>query len=295
MNVGIIILSPGIKNRVAPHRLYVKMARRFCELGFNVLRFDPEGLGDSEGEINEVFTANLYGLIQVGRFIEDTACAMDWMEKECGISRFILAGLCGGAITGLLTGARDRRVVSLLGLGIPVILDSIRVDIKKYMTKTQLENIGNRYLGKLFHIEAWKRFLLLRSDYHLIYLSIFNKIKGKVINSEKASSNAMNFSQADNQAGNNFNTLFPVALQNMLKSRKMVLIFSGVDRLYWEFEDKYLHNYEKEFSKLSKNLRIHVIKNANHILSFKEWQDEMINKTTSALRDIVSFGESIVD
>ena len=107
-DVGIIILSPGIKSRVAPHRLYVKMARRFCEMGFCVLRFDPEGIGDSEGEIEERMSADFYGSVQVGRFVGDTIDAMDWMEKEHGISRFILAGLCGGAITGLLTGALDQ-------------------------------------------------------------------------------------------------------------------------------------------------------------------------------------------
>ena len=28
---AIIILSPGIKNRVGPHRLYLKMTKRFCD------------------------------------------------------------------------------------------------------------------------------------------------------------------------------------------------------------------------------------------------------------------------
>ena len=44
-NTAILLLSPGEKNRVAPHRLYVKMAQQFSSLGFLVLRFDPEGLG----------------------------------------------------------------------------------------------------------------------------------------------------------------------------------------------------------------------------------------------------------
>ena len=35
---AIIILSPGIKSRVAPHRLYIKMARKFSEMGFLTVR-----------------------------------------------------------------------------------------------------------------------------------------------------------------------------------------------------------------------------------------------------------------
>ncbi len=65
-DVCIIILSPGIKSRVAPHRLYIKMAESFCEMGYCVLRFDPHGIGDSEGEIEERMSADFYGSVQVG-------------------------------------------------------------------------------------------------------------------------------------------------------------------------------------------------------------------------------------
>ena len=37
---AIILLSPGVKMRVAPHRLYLNMADRFVLLGYTVLRFD---------------------------------------------------------------------------------------------------------------------------------------------------------------------------------------------------------------------------------------------------------------
>ena len=44
---AIILLNAGIAHRVAPHRLYVNMARRFADMGFTVLRFDFSGVGDS--------------------------------------------------------------------------------------------------------------------------------------------------------------------------------------------------------------------------------------------------------
>ena len=163
--VDIIILSPGIKSRVAPHRLYLKMARNFAEAGYNVLRFDYHGLGDSEGEVDEKKVADFYGSIQVGRYVNDTIAAMDWMENETGSKKFMLAGLCGGAITGLLAGAGDPRVDSLMGLGIPVILDSSTIDRSKYITEGELVSMQKRYIRKLFSIRGWLRFLTLRSDY----------------------------------------------------------------------------------------------------------------------------------
>jgi len=279
-DVGIIILSPGIKSRVAPHRLYVKMANRFYEMGFCVLRFDPHGIGDSEGEIEARTTADFYGSVQVGRFVNDTIDAMDWMENAHGISRFILAGLCGGAITGLLTGAIDQRVHSLLGLGIPVILDSAKADQTKYMTRGQLEDLRGSYLKKLLDLKSWTRFLSLKSDYRLIYRSILTAIKGETVqlNTPHPSPPVENegVRVESNELGNNFNPYFPMALHNMLSSRRVLLIFSEADRLFWEFEEKYMSSYKNEFEKYKNNAEIYITKGANHIFSFKVWQAEML-------------------
>jgi uncharacterized protein len=89
---AIILLSPGVKMRVAPHRLYNQMAEQFSANGFPVLRFDFWGLGDSEGKCPEELLADLYGEIQVGRYIQDCQCAMRWISGEKGIDRFVLEG-----------------------------------------------------------------------------------------------------------------------------------------------------------------------------------------------------------
>ena len=177
--VAIILLSPGVKMRVAPHRLYLNMAERFVALGYPVLRFDFYGLGDSEGEVQEENLADLYGAIQVGRFMEDTIAAMDWMQRTHGTSQFIISGLCGGAITGLLTAIKDQRIICLLGLAIPVILDGSHIDFTKYMTDAQLTGTRDGYVRKLWDLGAWRswvRFLTFQSDYRLIFRSLFKPL-----------------------------------------------------------------------------------------------------------------------
>src|SRR5262245_25392525 len=108
-DLGLILLSPGVKMRVGPERLYRRVTDLFVGLGIPSLRFDFWGLGDSEGTLKEEFLKDVYNHIEVGRFVDDVIDAMDWMQRECGTKRFILSGLCGGAITGRLTGSRDRR------------------------------------------------------------------------------------------------------------------------------------------------------------------------------------------
>src|SRR5208337_1020254 len=43
-----VILNTGIIHRVGHHRMYVSLARALARLGYQVLRFDLSGIGDSE-------------------------------------------------------------------------------------------------------------------------------------------------------------------------------------------------------------------------------------------------------
>jgi alpha/beta superfamily hydrolase len=270
----IIILSPGIKSRVAPHRLYVKLARVFYEMGFPVLRFDFHGLGDSEGEIDEKFAADFYGSVQVGRYIDDTLCAMNWLEKKHQISNFILSGLCGGAITGLLTAVNDKRVKGLHSLSIPVVLDGSSIVYDEFLTSSELERQKNFYLSKLFTMKAWRswiRFLTFQSDYRLIFRSFFSASSPKKQDSTTA--------EEKSATKDNRNPLFLTSFNKMISSKKQIFfIFAETDRLYWQFKENFI-----EFNTISldeeDNIDMCVINNANHIFSFNEWQDKLIEET----------------
>jgi exosortase A-associated hydrolase 1 len=49
IRTAVTIVTGGPQTRIGSHRLYVLLARYLCRHGFAVLRFDYEGLGDSEG------------------------------------------------------------------------------------------------------------------------------------------------------------------------------------------------------------------------------------------------------
>lgn len=277
-DVGIIILNPGIKSRVGPHRLYVRMAGAFSNLGYYVLRFDSHGIGDSEGEIKESLAADFYATVQLGRYVDDTISAMNWMEKECGTKRFILVGLCGGAITALHAAGQDMRVDRIIGLGMPVSLNGSKVEPYRYMSQGQLNEISKGYLGKLISGKAWLRFFTIRSDYRLIAKSLKSRVRNLLTRNTG--------SEVIERNNNNLNPLFPKVFHNVASTRKVLLIFSGADRLHWEFEEKYKQYFAPEYQEFKNNIDIHIIKNANHILSFKEWQDEMFVLVSSELKHI---------
>ena len=292
-DAAVLLLSPGVKMRVAPHRLYNKMAERFVALGYPVLRFDFHALGDAEGEAPEALLADFYGATQVGRYIGDTVAAMDWMQRTHGTSRFIAAGLCGGALTGLLTASKDPRIAALLALSIPVILDGSNIDASKYMTEAQMKGTRRRYLGKLrlwdpkvWH--SWARLFSFQSHYSLIFRSLTGPILKWIRPAPPPAATV--------PAPDNTNPHFAPALLKMVAARKPVLlVFAEADRLLWEFETKFLERHRSVFEAHADSYRFHVTKQANHIFSFREWQQDMMEQCCAWLTGLTDVRTSTLE
>jgi exosortase A-associated hydrolase 2 len=86
--VGIVYCHPFGEEKMASHAITVKTARRLCEDGAAVLRFDFSGCGDSEGELDET-TLDDWNI--------DLACAIELLKREAGVERVGLWGLRLGA------------------------------------------------------------------------------------------------------------------------------------------------------------------------------------------------------
>jgi dienelactone hydrolase len=93
--------NAGCVNRVGPHRTYVKMARRWAQLGFEVLRLDLSGIGDSP-----VAPGERENLTYPPSALDDIRDA----TRALGASRIIIAGLCSGGDYAFQLGASDPSV-----------------------------------------------------------------------------------------------------------------------------------------------------------------------------------------
>lgn len=277
-DLAVLLLSPGVKMRVGPQCLYRHMADEFLLAGLPVLRFDWYGLGDSEGELPEAQLREVYNHTEMGRFVDDTIDAMDWMQRELGSRRFILSGLCGGAMTGLLAGERDRRVAGFLGIGPPAVLSSRSNDASKYMTANQVQDLRRLYIRRLFNPQAWFRLLTFKADYRLMLRFITEPIKKRV---GRPAPTPVAVLPPDDNA----NPRFPGAFFAMLSTqRPMLLVYGGADRLQWEFDEKFLTRYKDHLASLPQTYQVHIVPNANHVLSTSEWQREMLDVSREWLR-----------
>lgn len=263
----VLLLSPGVKMRVGPQRLYCRLAEKLVGMGLPVLRFDFHGLGDSQGDVNEELLRDVYNHIEVGRYVDDTIDAMNWMAREHGASRFVLGGLCGGAITGLLAAESDRRVAGLLALAITPVLASRAADPSLYMTSGQLADMRRTYLEKLLDPRSWLRLLSLKSDYRVIWRVLTHRPK------PRPHDTAAEVAPPDND---NASPLFPPAFFAMLEGRRpLLLVFGGSDRLLWEFQEKFLDRHRARLAELPPLYDVHTIDAANHVLSLRHWEQEM--------------------
>jgi pimeloyl-ACP methyl ester carboxylesterase len=266
---AVILLSPGVKMRVGPGRLYVPLTEMLTALGYTVFRFDFFGLGDSEGELEERMLPDVYNNIEVGRYVEDTLAAINWLSSTHGFGRFVLGGLCGGAITALLAARREPRVEALLSIGMTVTLASQSATPGKYMTQAVLEHRRQRYLKRLLSLKSWLRLLTFKSDYNVIWHSMWQMLFQKT----KVDSPA----EPGEQRGN-ANPLFPPAFLEFLgRGGRALMVFSEKDGLRSAYEEKFAEPYAEQLRPLLERVDKHVVSNANHVLSFREWQLEMLS------------------
>lgn len=107
---AVLLLNSGLIHRVAPNRLYVRLARELAAVGHDGLRFDFAGIGDS------AVRTDALPVEESG--VAETIEAMSWLAEARGHTRFLLIGLCGGGYFSFRTATRDPRVAGLVLLNV---------------------------------------------------------------------------------------------------------------------------------------------------------------------------------
>ena len=103
---AMLFMNAGVVHRIGPHRLNVKLARALAQDGITSIRLDLSGLGDSPGPA--------HGSHSGAQAILDLQAAMDHLEQTLGFRRFMVFGLCSGAVNGYRLALADERVAGLV-------------------------------------------------------------------------------------------------------------------------------------------------------------------------------------
>jgi Serine aminopeptidase, S33 len=102
----LLLTNAGVIPRIGPHRLNVRLARRFAELGIGTFRFDMSGLGDSRRSSSRQSTGE--------QFVADAISAMELAKAEFGADQFLMVGFCSGGDIAHLTALADARLRAIV-------------------------------------------------------------------------------------------------------------------------------------------------------------------------------------
>jgi pimeloyl-ACP methyl ester carboxylesterase len=141
---AVLWLNAGFVHHVGPFAWYTTMARRLAVTGVPSLRFDLSGVGDS--------TPRSDGAWSLERAVADVRAAMDWAEESKNAKRFVLVGICSGAVLAHHAAVRDRRVagaVFLDGYGYKTAGYYLRSYGPKLMRWRSWRTLAIRFAGKM--------------------------------------------------------------------------------------------------------------------------------------------------
>lgn len=105
----VVLLNAGAIRRTGPNRMWVEAARRWAQRGVPTLRLDVEGVGDSDGDIEDYRDdRGLY----VPKLVPQVLAAIDALQQAGVGERFALGGLCSGAYWAYHAALQDERLTA---------------------------------------------------------------------------------------------------------------------------------------------------------------------------------------
>lgn len=144
----VLVLTGGPQVRIGAHRLYVGLSRYLADHGVPTLRFDYEGLGDSDGKF--------VGYQHAGGSITS---AISFLRQRFGQElKVFIWSLCDGSTAAMLYAAQEQDVVQGLVLCNPYLMSEdelARATVKYY------------YYKRIFNRLFWKK--LFSFKVNLIY------------------------------------------------------------------------------------------------------------------------------
>lgn len=285
--IGVLISVNAVKYRLGTFRFHMLLARHLSALGYTVLSFDPEGIGDSEGEFEYKLLSQHYFDIQVGKYSNDLADAINYFVNACSLDGVLLFGLCGGAISVLIEGCTDPRVRGMMLLNIPVFVEDLQrqgeEDTAAKITSSEAATaLLKGKLRRLIEPAFWRRVVTLhvdvREEARLVIRSatvLVRKSWQRLAKSVNGDSPPVTM-DTPISAHRRFNIHFQRAFSQAMQARKNVLfLFAELDSWTSIFKSEFQDLALKPGNPYEPWYTLEVIQGANHIFSGADSQRQL--------------------
>jgi pimeloyl-ACP methyl ester carboxylesterase len=261
---AVILLNSGIIHHVGPNRLYVTLARRLARSGFVVLRFDLSGIGDS--------VIRRDNLPFERSSVQETQEAMEYLVATRGVDRFLLAGICTGAVVAYHTARADQRVVGAALINGQGYIPQSEEEIHAYLVDHQRRRY---YLDQaLYNLGSWRKLLTGRVRYG----DILRALRGKRDGRRRAQ--RLRSSKTEEIA---------VGLRTLAdRGTKLFFLYSGGDLGIKELE-VVLGGKVAELA-TRETVQYRIVERADHMFTALTSQEEFLRQTGDWLREVAGTG-----
>lgn len=232
----VIIVTGGPQVRSGPHRLHIQLSRFLCKHNWSSLRFDYEGMGDSEGD----FVGFQYAELSI-------TAAIHFLQKKFKRKpNFIFWALCDGATATALYGAMQPEHISGMILCNPLVITDgglARSTIKHY------------YSRRFFNKEFLRKLILFELDLKDSITSLKDTLKeAYFVKNGKFSCTV--------SAGPKLPQMVMTSLHNFAKPIRIIL--STDDIVASNFQDELKNNKALKEDYKSKKIINHIVNGADH-------------------------------
>lgn len=279
----VLFLNGGASYRVGPNRLYVQTSRALAAVGFQCVRFDLCGLGDSltpdPADENNSYPET---------FLRDVDITIQHLQKSLGIRKVVLLGLCAGAYHSYRAAARLTN---------PALVESIVINPLTFHWKKGmpyeapvLEELKDLqyYLQMAFRPSKWLRLFSGKTDIGL--RGAFNMLMSHRRALKKAEQPKSGDSPVTTAVGQvalsdlapDADENIPAELAKIAKAnRKISFFFSRSD----QGRHILLYAAKKSVDKLKRSgtLELSIIENADHTFSAHAARVDLISQVSSHL------------
>jgi exosortase A-associated hydrolase 1 len=256
----VIIITGGPQVRIGAHRLYVQLSRFLCEHNIATLRFDYEGMGDSEGD----FVGFQYAEASI-----DTATNY-LRQKFKGKSNFLFWSLCDGATAAVLYAARNLEDVNGLILCNPLVLTEqglARSTIKHY------------YINRIFNKKFLSKLIRFEVDVKETFKSLWKYISDAYLRGEASPdmSSAVTWELPD------------VVFDSLGSFEKPVgIILSANDIVASNFQDEMQKSEIMKMACKTNHITSCIINGADHTFTDPSAKEELFAVTLQMIRELTA-------
>jgi pimeloyl-ACP methyl ester carboxylesterase len=247
--IGVLFVHGWGGIRGGPHNLLTHLARSAAEAGYNSLRFDLRGRGQSDGTAEGTSLASMAA---------DTIAAAKCL-RECGVRKIVMIGICSGGnvAIGVLDRVTDAAGLFMLSVYPFSDGDSFARDT------TRTVYYARSYWQKLWRRETWCKFFRGEIFFKQIFRVLFGHFR-------KDQRKAVEAAQ-------------PSPLDNLSRRRVPVkMVYGEADP---DFRASY--DYYAEFAKNSGvSIDFYTIPDANHNFCATAWKREITDQLLTFLTEL---------